>query len=214
MHTVEALLAAADVAGRPDPARAGRGSSARVVHDLAAGNAWRIPEHFDDTGRRASTTTPTSRRPVPAVRRHPGHALEWSVGLHLRAGPRRTAPPWLSATAQALFAARSPRGGRWTAPTGFVYTVGLGGPPSCASACTGSSRRARRPRPRCSLRRPGAGLRRLVRDLVAARRRLLPGPPGRLVAARALAHDGSLGAHWRGRPDAYHAWNALTSRSD
>ena len=47
MHSVEALLSAADVLGDPSLRERAARIVSRVVHDLARGNSWRIPEHFD-----------------------------------------------------------------------------------------------------------------------------------------------------------------------
>jgi len=49
MHTVEALLSAADVLDDPSLREKAERIVARVVHDLAANNSWRIPEHFDSS---------------------------------------------------------------------------------------------------------------------------------------------------------------------
>ena len=48
MHTVEALLAAADVLDDPGLRERAERILTRVVRDLAPAYDWRIPEHFDD----------------------------------------------------------------------------------------------------------------------------------------------------------------------
>jgi mannose/cellobiose epimerase-like protein (N-acyl-D-glucosamine 2-epimerase family) len=131
MHTVEALLAAADVLGDPSLRQRATSITSRVVHDLAAGNAWRIPEHFDDTW------TPVLDYHVdePAHPFRPygatiGHALEWSrLALHLRGALGGAAPAWLLPDAQALFAAAVAEGWAVDGADGFVYTVDWEGTP-------------------------------------------------------------------------------------
>jgi len=94
MHTVEALLSAADVLDDPSLREKAERIVARVVHDLAANNSWRIPEHFD------GSWTPILDYNVDQ-QAHPfrpygatvGHWLEWArLALQLRAalGDRAT----------------------------------------------------------------------------------------------------------------------------
>jgi mannose/cellobiose epimerase-like protein (N-acyl-D-glucosamine 2-epimerase family) len=47
MHTVEALLAAADATGERSHLERALRICTRVIHDLARSHDWRIPEHFD-----------------------------------------------------------------------------------------------------------------------------------------------------------------------
>jgi sulfoquinovose isomerase len=131
MHTVEALLAAADVLGDDSlRARAAR-IVTRVVHELAAGNGWRIPEHFDADW----TPIPEYNVDDPAHPFRPygatiGHALEWArLMLHLRAGLGAAAPDWLLPDARSLFAAAVAEGWAVDGAAGFVYTVDWEGRP-------------------------------------------------------------------------------------
>jgi sulfoquinovose isomerase len=131
MHTVEALLSAADVLD--DTALRDRASRilTRVVHDLARGNHWRIPEHFDDIW------TPILEYNVdePAHPFRPygatiGHWLEWArLALHLRAGLGGEAPDWLLDDAVGLFDASVREGWAVDGADGFVYTVDWEGQP-------------------------------------------------------------------------------------
>ncbi|MEP7090123.1 MAG: AGE family epimerase/isomerase [Nocardioidaceae bacterium] len=131
MHSVEALLAAADVLDDPSLRERAARIVTRVVHDLAAGNSWRIPEHFDDTW------TPVLDYNVddPAHAFRPygatiGHWLEWSrLALHLRAGLGADAPAWLLEDAQSLFDAAVREGWAVDGADGFVYTVDWEGAP-------------------------------------------------------------------------------------
>ena len=132
MHTVEALLAAADVLGDGGLLARAERIVTRVVHDLAAHNQWRIPEHFDEQWNplfdynRAEPAHPF--RPFGATI---GHWLEWSrLALHLRALlGERTAPSWLLDDAAALFDAAVREGWSVDGSPGFVYTVDWEGRP-------------------------------------------------------------------------------------
>ncbi|HEX6487143.1 MAG TPA: AGE family epimerase/isomerase [Nocardioidaceae bacterium] len=131
MHTVEALLAAADATGDETLRERARRIVTRVVHDLARGNEWRIPEHFD------STWAPVLgyNRETPAHPFRPfgatiGHWLEWArLALHLRAALGEAAPSWLLEDARALFVAAVREGWAVDGADGFVYTVDWQGRP-------------------------------------------------------------------------------------
>lgn len=131
MHTVEALLSAADVLGDTALRERALRVVTRVVHDLARGNEWRIPEHFD------ATWTPQLEYNVdePAHPFRPygatiGHWLEWSrLALHLRAGLGDSAPDWLLDDARSLFEASLREGWAVDGADGFVYTVDWSGAP-------------------------------------------------------------------------------------
>jgi mannose/cellobiose epimerase-like protein (N-acyl-D-glucosamine 2-epimerase family) len=131
MHTVEALLSAADVTGDASLRERALRIVTRVVHDLAAGNGWRIPEHFDDAW------TPMLEYNVdePAHPFRPygatiGHWLEWArLALHLRAGLGADAPEWLLSDARSLFRAAVAEGWAVDGADGFVYTVDWEGRP-------------------------------------------------------------------------------------
>jgi sulfoquinovose isomerase len=131
MHSVEALLSAADVlddAGLRDRAQR---ILTRVVHDLARGNDWRIPEHFDDTW----TAQPDYNVDEPAHQFRPygatiGHWLEWArLALHLHAALGASAPGWLLEDARSLFDAATREGWAVDGTDGFVYTVDWSGQP-------------------------------------------------------------------------------------
>jgi mannose/cellobiose epimerase-like protein (N-acyl-D-glucosamine 2-epimerase family) len=131
MHTVEALVSAADVLDDDDLRARARRIVTRVVHDLARGNAWRIPEHFD------ATWTPQLEYNVdePAHPFRPygatiGHWLEWArLALHLHAGLGPGAPAWLVDDARSLFDASVREGWAVDGTDGFVYTVDWSGTP-------------------------------------------------------------------------------------
>jgi sulfoquinovose isomerase len=131
MHSVEALLSAADVLGDDSLRERATRIVTRVVHELAAGNTWRIPEHFD------ATWTPVLEYNIdePAHPFRPygatiGHALEWArLVLHLRAALGASAPGWLLDDARSLFAAAVAEGWAVDGADGFVYTVDWQGAP-------------------------------------------------------------------------------------
>ena len=131
MHTVEALLAAADVLDDASLRERAQRIVTRVVHDLARGNQWRIPEHFD------TTWTPDLEYNVdePAHPFRPygatiGHWLEWArLALHLRSGLGASAPDWLLDDARSLFDASVREGWAVDGADGFVYTVDWSGAP-------------------------------------------------------------------------------------
>ncbi len=131
MHTVEALLSAADVLDDDTLRDKAMRITTRVVHDLAAGNEWRIPEHFDSTW----APLPEYNVDEPAHPFRPygatiGHWLEWSrLTLHLRAALGSAAPDWLLHDARALFEASVREGWAVDGADGFVYTVGWDGQP-------------------------------------------------------------------------------------
>jgi mannose/cellobiose epimerase-like protein (N-acyl-D-glucosamine 2-epimerase family) len=131
MHAVEALLSAADVLDDPALRDHAERIVTRVVHGLAAGNHWRIPEHFDDTW----TPLPSYNRDEPAHPFRPygatiGHSFEWSrLTLALRAARGDAAPAWMLDDARALFDAALREGWAVDGADGFVYTVDWDGAP-------------------------------------------------------------------------------------
>lgn len=141
MHSVEALLAAADALERLGDAasvaaaerwrsRAGRVLE-RAVHGFARSADWRLPEHFDSDWQPLPEYNTDDRahmfRPYGVT---PGHLLEWArLALHLRAaeltGAAGTAPgrPWLLDDARALYERALSDGWAADGADGFVYTT-------------------------------------------------------------------------------------------
>ena len=136
MHSVEAMLSAADVVDGADAEadalrqRALRVAT-RVVHELAAGNRWRIPEHFDaDWTPQLDYNQDDPAHPFRPFGATIGHSLEWSrLLLHLRAGLGAAAPGWLLEDARALFETAVREGWSVDGNPGFVYTVDWDGQP-------------------------------------------------------------------------------------
>ena len=131
MHSVEALLSAADVLDDPTLRDRALRITTRVVHGFAAGNSWRIPEHFDA----GWTPQLEYNADEPAHPFRPfgatiGHWLEWSrLVLHLRASLGSSVPDWLLADAVSLFDAAVREGWAVDGADGFVYTVDWSGHP-------------------------------------------------------------------------------------
>ena len=131
MHTVEALLSAADVLDDPGLRDRALRILTRVVHELAASHEWRIPEHFDESW----TPILDYNLEAPADPFRPygatiGHWLEWArLALHLRAGLGDAAPDWLLDDARSLFDASVREGWAVDGADGFVYTVDWSGQP-------------------------------------------------------------------------------------
>ena len=120
MHTVEALLSAADVLDDPGLRDRALRILTRVVHELAASHEWRIPEHFDESW--APILDYNLEAPADPFRPYGatiGHWLEWArLALHLRAGtgrcstrlaPRRRAFPVRRIRARGLGSGRRGR---------------------------------------------------------------------------------------------------------
>jgi mannose/cellobiose epimerase-like protein (N-acyl-D-glucosamine 2-epimerase family) len=131
MHSVEALLAAADVLDDTSLRKRAQRIVTRVVHSLAPEHSWRIPEHFDPSW------TPlldyNEDEPAHAFRPYGatiGHWLEWSrLTLHLHAALGASAPDWMLDNARSLFAAAVEEGWAVDGNDGFVYTVDWSGTP-------------------------------------------------------------------------------------
>ncbi len=131
MHTVEALLAAADVTGDRSLLEKAQRILTRVVHDLARGNSWRIPEHFDvDWQPLLDYNKETPAHPFRPFGATIGHWLEWSrLSLHLAASLGEAAPSWMLDDARSLFDAAVAEGWAVDGADGFVYTVDWEGRP-------------------------------------------------------------------------------------
>ncbi|MGI9158039.1 MAG: AGE family epimerase/isomerase [Marmoricola sp.] len=131
MHAVEARLAAADATGDRGHLDRALLITTRVVHDWAAGNEWRVPEHFDSAWR----PLPEHHREQPDHPFEPfgatvGHGLEWSrLVVTLRAVLGADAPEWMLPAAEALFDRAVTDGWAVDGHDGFVYTTDWAGAP-------------------------------------------------------------------------------------
>ena len=131
MHSVEALMAAADALDDDSLRERALRIVTRVVHDVASNSSWRIPEHYD------ATWTPVldynEDQPAHPFRPYGatiGHWIEWSrLALQLHASLGASAPAWLLPDARSLFAAAIEEGWAVDGADGFVYTVDWSGAP-------------------------------------------------------------------------------------
>ncbi len=132
MHTVEALLAAADVTEDRGLVQTALRIVTRVVHDLARSHRWRIPEHYDSRWNPLlDYNIDHPAHPFRPFGSTVGHSLEWSrLALQLRAAMgEETAPTWLLDDARSLFDAAVRDGWSVDGTEGFLYTVDWNGQP-------------------------------------------------------------------------------------
>ncbi|MEG8201697.1 AGE family epimerase/isomerase [Pseudomonas sp. 5FOS] len=128
MHAVEAFLALADVTGDSLWLQRGLRIAERIIHTHAAANGYRVIEHFDALWQplpHYNQAHPADHfRPYGTT---PGHALEWArLLLHLEASLERAglhAPGWLPGSARALFDAACQLAWNVDGAPGFVYTL-------------------------------------------------------------------------------------------
>lgn len=132
MHTVEALLAAADVTQDRGLVQAALRIVERVVHDLARSHHWRIPEHYDSRWNPLfDYNVDDPAHPFRPFGSTVGHSLEWSrLAMQVRAAlGEGAAPTWLLDDARSLFDAALRDGWSVDGAEGFLYTVDWNGQP-------------------------------------------------------------------------------------
>ena len=212
MHTVEAYLAAAHTTGDEVWLRRALRIAERLVDGHARRHGWRLPEHYDDHWR--ALPEHNAERPDDPFRPYgatPGHALEWSrLLLQLAA---RTTEPWLAGAAQSLFDRAVADAVDASAP-GIPYTTGWDGRPVVAERFHWVMAEA--------VQAAAAVHRATAREAYAALEdrwwaeidTWFIDPTNGSWRHELSPTMGPSARTWRGRPDAYHAWNALTSRSD
>jgi sulfoquinovose isomerase len=105
MHSVEAYLVAADVTGDEVWRERALSICERIIGIHARAHDWRIPEHYDQDW----TPVPTYNEEQPAdpfrpFGATPGHAFEWSRLLVQLAASLESPRPWIEEAAEALFA--------------------------------------------------------------------------------------------------------------
>ena len=134
MHTVEAYLAAGDVTGDRWWTERALRITERAIHQFAAGNGWRIPEHF--TGSWEPLLDYNKEAPAHPFRPYGatiGHAFEWArLTLQLGATLELTgvaAPDWIVPDARALYDTAVTEGWDVDGAPGFVYTIDWDGAP-------------------------------------------------------------------------------------
>jgi sulfoquinovose isomerase len=130
MHSVEAYLAAGDVTG--DPVWTARAASIaeRLINGHARAHAWRIPEHYDEhwqprpdynLDRRDDTFRPYGTTP--------GHSFEWARLLLILEAAQAASAAWLPEAATALFETAVADAWARDGQPGPIYTVDADGQP-------------------------------------------------------------------------------------
>jgi mannose/cellobiose epimerase-like protein (N-acyl-D-glucosamine 2-epimerase family) len=215
MHMVEAFLAAGDATG--DSAWAARALRIceHLVHTVAAGYGWRLPEHFTPDWRplleyNADRVADPFRPYGSTV----GHWLEWSrLLLHLNAalsaapaGP--APPPWLVEDARALFDAAVRRGWAVDGADGFVYTLGWDDRPVVRSRMHWVLAEAIAAAAALHRQTGEADYDRWYRTFWAYARTYLIDPVDGNWRHELDATNRPAATVWHGRPDVYHAYQA------
>jgi len=124
MHMVEAFLAAADATGEKVWRSRALAIAEHVIHEVARGRGYLLPEHFGaDWEAQPDYNRDDPADPFRPFGCTPGHLLEWSrLLLHLEAGTDGP-PRWLLEDARGLFDAAVESGWAADGKPGFVYTV-------------------------------------------------------------------------------------------
>ena len=210
MHAVEAYLFAADVTGDDVWRRRALSICERIIGIHARAHGWRIPEHYD----RDWTPLPTYNEDRPAdpfrpFGATPGHAFEWARLLVQLAASLESPTPWLQEAAEALFAQAVADAVSDDEP-GLPYTTDWHGEPIVEERFHW-----------------------VIAEAVLAAGALNTWTGKRIYAGLAerwwseieehyIDHESGAWHHelspkmqpttrtWRGKPDAYHAFNALT----
>nr|WP_232820428.1 AGE family epimerase/isomerase [Brachybacterium sp. YJGR34] len=133
MHTVEALLAAADVTGERRWLDRAVGIMTRAIDEFARANDWALPEHYDiGWNPLLEYNRDEPNHPFRPYGATVGHWIEWArLVLHARSALLTVdgeAPEWMLEAATALMEKSAASFGIDGAP-GFVYTVDWDGTP-------------------------------------------------------------------------------------
>jgi mannose/cellobiose epimerase-like protein (N-acyl-D-glucosamine 2-epimerase family) len=211
MHATEAFLALADVtgdtAGWPRPAH-----RRALIHAHAAANGYMVIEHFDRDWqplRDYNRDNPADGfRPYGTT---PGHGFEWArLLLHLEAARLRAGLPRRVAghRRKSLFEQRLPPrlGRRWRAR--HRLHPGLGQPPGGARAPALDPCRGQRRRQRLAQAHRRAQYEHWYRcfwDFCDA----ISSTAARQLAPRTRPAQPAQRRIWGGKPDLYHAWQAV-----
>ncbi|MDM3888048.1 AGE family epimerase/isomerase [Pseudomonas sp. BCRC 81390] len=214
MHAVEAFLALADVTGHSLWLHRALRIAERIIHSHAAANGYRVIEHFDALWQPLPHYN--QERPADQFRPYgstPGHALEWArLLLHLEASLDRAgldAPGWLHDDARALFDAACLQAWNVDGAEGFIYTLDWADRPVVrarlhwvhAEACAAAAallQRTGEAQYEQWYRRYWDFIDNHFIDLVAGS-----------WHHELDAHNQPAGTLWPGKPDLYHAYQAL-----
>ena len=124
MHTVEALLALGDVRSEPARHRAALAIADHLVHQMAVGRGGRLPEHFDaDWVPLPDYHSDHRDDPFRPYGVTPGHLFEWSRLLLQLEAVLQDPPGWLLADARLLFRVAVDIGWSVDGRPGIVYTT-------------------------------------------------------------------------------------------
>ena len=216
MHMVEAFLAAGDATGDPAWATRALRVCEHLVHTVAAQYGWRLPEHFTPDWRplleyNADRVADPFRPYGTTV----GHWLEWSrlllhVHAALAADDDAAGPPrWLVDDARALFAAAVERGWAVDGADGFVYTLDWTDRPVVRSRMHWVLAEAIAAAAALYRQTGEPGYRRWYDRFWAYARRYLIDPADGSWQHELDAANRPASTVWHGRPDVYHAYQAV-----
>ena len=210
MHTVEAYLVAGDVTGDPVWHERALSICERIIGIHARSHEWRIPEHYDhDWTPVPEYNVESPADPFRPYGATPGHAFEWSRLLVQLAASLDEPRPWILEAAEALFAQAVEDTAEDDTP-GLAYTTDWHGEPVVRERFHW-----------------------VVAEAVLAAEALHTYSGSALYAGLASRWWSEIDEHfvddatgswhhelspsmgqssrtWRGKPDAYHAFNALT----
>lgn len=129
MHSVEALLAAADATGEPVWAERAAQISSRIVAQ-AERHGWRLPEHYDVAWRPLLEHNREHKEdPFKPYGATPGHAFEWArLLLHLESSGAGAGLD-LAGAAESFFATAVEEAWAPDGNDGLIYTVEWDGTP-------------------------------------------------------------------------------------
>ena len=140
MHSVEAYLAAGDASGDPVWHQRALSIATHLIDGHARASAWRVPEHYDEHWRPLPDYNDDRRadqfRPYGTT---PGHSFEWArllldLEAALAAPVAAPAPPaWLPEASVALFDAAVTDAEARDGHPGLLYTVDSAGQPVITS---------------------------------------------------------------------------------
>ncbi len=210
MHLVEALLAAGDVTGDPVWHRRALAIVEHLVHEVAAPRGHLLPEHFTtDWQPLPDYNADDPADPFRPFGVTPGHLLEWSrLLLHLEAS-LSDPPAWLELDARSLFAVAVDHAWAADGAEGFVYTLDWERRPVVRSRMHWVHAEAYAAAAALH-RRTGEAVyeqwRSVVEDFCAAH--LVDGERGSWHH-ELDADNRPAATTWHGKPDVYHAWQAL-----
>jgi sulfoquinovose isomerase len=134
MHSVEAYLAAGDASGDPVWHARALSIATHLIDGHARANAWRVPEHYDEAWHPLPDYNDDRRadqfRPYGTT---PGHSFEWARLLLDLEAAQQNPPGWLLEASAALFDAAVADAEDRDGHPGLLYTVDSSGQPVITS---------------------------------------------------------------------------------